>query len=743
VEIELHTGGIIMSKIIFISNRLPVTVNKNDEKLDYQKSIGGLATGLKGYHEQSDSLWAGWPGISDDEINDNDKANIQNELKSSYNCLPVFLSDEDIEKYYYGFCNNTIWPLFHYFTNKTEYEFDTWEAYKYVNQKFYDAIAPEIEENDIIWIHDYQLMLLPQMIKEKFPNTQVGFFLHIPFPSFEIFRLLIWREEILHGLLGADLIGFHTYDYVRHFLSSTSRLLGLEHNLNKISYEDRYVQVDAFPMGIDYDFFTQDFEEKDYDQEAKEVVESIKNTKTILSIDRLDYTKGIPERIRAFERFLNKYPEYIGKVRLNLIVAPSRVKVNSYERLRREITELVGEVNGKYGTFGWMPVWFFFQSFSQESLINFYRHSDVLLVTPLRDGMNLVAKEYIASRTDYEGMVVISETAGAASELGEAVVVNANNYNEIASGIKTALEMPLDEKIARNMIMHRRLSRYNVEFWASEFLGALNQTVVDINECSQISIEKNSNKIDQAYNKAKKRLLLLDYDGTLVGFKSMPEQAKPDEKLIKILTDLTNDTRNTVVIISGRDRHTLGEWFGHLNIHLVASHGLWHRHPKEDWNMVVSLDNDWKKSVKHILEMYTDRMPGSLIEEKDFSLAWHYRNCEPNMAKVKLSEVREALLCMTRSMCLGLQEGNKVVEIKDNRVNKGYGASLFLKDDEYDFIFGAGDDSTDEDLFSVLPEDAYSIKIGSGNTAANYRMKSWKSMRWLLERFTENNEMQK
>jgi len=728
-----------MSKIIFISNRLPVTVSKNEEILEYNKSIGGLATGLKSFHEQSDSIWAGWTGVSDEEINEKEKKSIQKELKDKYQCLPIFLSNKEIEQYYYGFSNNTIWPLFHYFTNKTEYEVDNWEAYQKVNQKFFDAVDPFIGEDDIIWIHDYQLMLLPQMIKEKYPNTKVGFFLHIPFPSFEIFRLLIWRTEILQGLLGADLIGFHTYDYVSHFLSSVNRLLGLEHNLNKISYEDRIVQVDAFPMGIDYDRFSKAYDDKDFQKEVKGIVDSLNGIKMILSIDRLDYTKGIPERIKSFERFLTKYPEYTEKVRFYLIVAPSRVKIDAYDNLRREITELVSRINGEYGTVSWMPIWFFFQSFTQESLIAFYKHSDVLLVTPLRDGMNLVAKEYIAARTDYEGMLVISETAGAASELGEAVIVNSNDNNAIADGLKTALEMPLDEKVARNKIMHERLKRYNVEFWAKDFIDTLSRTAIDSINNTQISLEKDSSKIENEYKSAKKRILLLDYDGTLVGFKSLPVLAKPDEALKNLITDLVNDPKNMVVIISGRDKDTLDEWFRNLNVHLIAAHGLWLCHPNQEWTMTVSLDNDWKESVRHILERFTDRMPGSFVEEKNYSLAWHYRQCDPDMLTAKLSEVKETLRSMTQSMSLGLQEGNKILEIKDSRVNKGFGASFILQEQDFDFILALGDDITDEDLFSSLQDNANTIKIGPGNTLAKYRLKSWKSTRKLLEKFVNND----
>ncbi len=723
-----------MNRIIFISNRLPVTVKKGATGFEYHESIGGLATGLKNYHQQSGSIWIGWSGLADDEIAPEDNNLIRQQLKDQHKCLPVFLSQQEIDEYYYGFCNNTIWPLFHYFTDKTKNESSTWKAYQDVNQKFFKVLETIIEEDDIIWIHDYQLMLLPQLIKEKYPQTQIGFFLHIPFPSFEIFRLLVWRKEILLGLLGADLIGFHTYDYVRHFLSSVRRLLGLEHNFNKINYEGRYILVDAFPMGIDYDFFVQDYAV----QPGAELplLDEQMDSKIVLSVDRLDYTKGIPEKIKAFSRFLEKYPEYHEKIKFYLIVAPSREEVDSYIDLLKEIEESTSKINGKYGTVKWMPIWFFFRSFSQEDLVYFYRHADVMLVTPLRDGMNLVAKEYIASRTDYEGMLVISETAGAASELSEALIVNVQDLDAIAANIKTALEMPEDEKRARNQLIHKRLQRYNVKFWAREFLTTLKEDVTKSNQnIAARNLEKNSPIIERAYQNSQKRALFLDYDGTLVGFKSLPEQAKPDEQIITLLSDLALDPKNTVVIVSGRDKYILEEWFGDLNIHILASHGLWLRHPLEkEWIMTTPLDNNWKDTVRSIMTLYTDRTPGSFIEEKDYSMAWHYRQCEPDMVVVKLSEIRENLMALTRSTTLGIQEGNKVLEVKDTRVNKGYVSSLFIQHNNFDFILGAGDDYTDEDLFLALPPHSFSIKIGLENTHARYKLKSWQSMRKLLSK---------
>lgn len=718
--------------IIFISNRLPITVKKGVSGFEYYESIGGLATGLKGYHQQAGSIWIGWLGLAEDEFAPEEKDLIQSQLKNQHKCLPVFLSKQDIDDYYYGFCNNTIWPLFHYFTDKTENQASTWQAYQDVNHKFFEVLETIIGENDTIWVHDYQLMLLPQLIKDKYPHTQVGYFLHIPFPSFEIFRLLVWRDEILLGILGADLIGFHTYDYARHFLSSVRRLLGLDHNFNTISYEGRSILVDAFPMGIDYDFFVQDHAER-HGAEMAAIAEQTA-TKIVLSVDRLDYTKGIPQRIKAFSHFLEKYPEYHEKIRFYLIVAPSREEADSYSELLKDIEKLISRINGKYGRLNWMPVWFFFRSFSQQDLVYFYRHADVMLVTPLRDGMNLVAKEYIASRTDCQGVLVISETAGAASELSEALIVNVNNLDAIADSIKIALEMPEDEKRARNQLMHKRLQRYNVKFWAGEFLIALKTSVADSRQNMAVKdLEKGSYAIEQAYQLSRNRIMLLDYDGTLVGFKSIPEQAKPDQQLLRLLSDLADDPKNMIVIVSGRDKYILEEWFGDLNVHILASHGLWLRHSHEtEWIMTTLLDNDWKDTVRPILGFYTDRTPGSFIEEKDYSIAWHYRQCEPEMLAYKLSEIREHLMALISSTTLGLQEGNKVLEVKDARVNKGYVSSLFIQQNDFDFILGAGDDYTDEDLFLSLPPGSFSIKIGIENTNAKYQLKSWQSMRSLL-----------
>lgn len=707
-----------MSKLIFVSNRLPITVSKQKKELFFESSIGGLATGLKGYHNP-DSLWIGWPGIGTEQLKGNEQEMMVKTLNERHFCHPVFLSEKDIIRYYEGFSNQTIWPLFHYFVNKTEYRFRDWVSYQKVNQLFFEAIQPFIEDDTVIWIHDYQLMLLPKLIKDQYPNVKIGFFLHIPFPSHEVFRLLIWRKELLEGILGADLIGFHTYDYVRHFLSSVRRLLGVDHHLYQLAYQDRTVEVDAFPMGIDYQYFANQPLKK-----SKAIAE-----KLILSVDRLDYTKGIVERLKAFKRFLEKFPKYHRKVKLHLIVAPSRATLDSYHDLKREIEELVSDINGTYGDFKWMPIWFLYQSFGQSELINFYQQADVLLVTPLRDGMNLVAKEYIASRSDGLGMVVISETAGAASELSEAIMVNANDAEAIALGLKEALDMSASEKKQRNLIMHERIKRYDVTFWATDFLSRLKS--IELKKFEQTVLKSDDQPIKSNYINADKRLLLLDYDGTLSDIMPTPSQAKPNAILKKMLNRLASDPNNTVVIVSGRDHQTLNEWLGHLPVTLITDHGLWHKVKDGTWQMSLQVENEWKDSVRHLMQRYADRMPGAFLEEKSHSIVLHYRRAEPEMAKVRLSELKEALIFLKEKTYIEIQQGHMVIEVKDSRVHKGYALQLFQAKD-YDFILAAGDDTTDEYMFKLLDDNHYGIKIGEGDTKANFRMKSASQFRQLL-----------
>jgi len=724
------------ARILIISNRLPVSVKKTKRGLRFEPSIGGLATGLRSFHKSSNSLWIGWPGINLEKIKEEEPDIEQRLLSESY--YPVFLSQHDVEDYYYGFCNKTIWPLFHYYPLYTICSKDLWQAYKRVNEVFADAVAEVAKPGDIIWIHDYHLMLLPKLVRERLPKAVVGFFLHIPFPSFEIFRLLPWRRQILDGLLGADLVGFHTYDYCQHFLNSVHRLLGYEDTLGQIVSANRVIKADVFPMGIDYEGYASYARDWRVKREITRFREKVGDAKIILSIDRLDYTKGIPQRLEAFNLFLEKNRQYKEKLVFILVVVPSRTKVEHYAVLKKRIDELVGAINGKHGSIGFTPIWYFYRSLPFHSLIALYNMADIALVTPLRDGMNLVSKEYIATKTDGKGVLVLSETAGAAKELGEAIIINANNQEEIVEALEEALAMPEEEQIGRNRLMQKRLQQYNVMQWKDEFIDRLLHTRrLQAEMAAKVLNYETRRKLVDDFQKSKQRLLLLDYDGTLVPFAGKPERAKPSDEVITLLKKLARSPKSEVVLISGRDRDTMERWFGHLNIGLVAEHGVWVKAKGKEWEMIEIVSSDWKGEVRPILELYVNRTPGSFIEEKEFSLVWHYRKVDHRLGDMRARELANDLLNLTANLNLQVLEGSKVVEVKNAGINKGRAALHWISTGTWDFILAIGDDLTDEDIFKVLPATAWSIKVRFSASTARFNLNFPSQVRSLLKEMLE------
>mgnify|MGYP000117786333 CR=1 FL=1 len=723
-----------MGRVIIVSNRLPVSVSKRDGELRFSPSPGGLATGLSSFYKRIESVWVGWPGITSEKLKPSEMGKIRGRLREEH-CHPVFLSQRDVERYYQGFSNKTIWPLFHYFPIYTVNKKSFWESYKEVNRLFCREVVKIAEPGDIIWIHDYHLLLLPKLVRERLPSSAIGFFLHIPFPSFEIFRLHPWREEILEGVLGADLIGFHTYDYVLHFLESARRLLSYEHSLGQINVENRMVKVDAFPMGIDFEKFATANRKPAVKKEINKIKKRIGDRRVILSIGRMDYTKGIPDRLEAFDLFLERNSDYRGKVTLILVAVPSRTGVEHYVMLKRQVDELVGRINGKYGTIGWSPIWYIYRSLPFTSVSALYNIADVALVTPMRDGMNLVAKEFVASKVDGSGVLILSEMAGAERELGEAIVVNPNNKEEIAHAIKIALTMSVKEQVERNRRMQDRLRRYDVMRWADDFVERLRSVKrVQRSVRAKLLAEDVVKELLRDYRKSKKRLLLLDYDGTLVPFADRPERAKLDRRLLNLLKDIAGERGNEVVIISGRTRSELDRIFKRVDVGLVAEHGVWIKEKGGEWELIEPLKNDWKEQIRPVLELYADRTPGSFVEEKEFSLVWHYRNANPEMALVRSGELKDALLHLTANLNLGILEGNKVIEIKSVGVNKGRAALRWLSKKRWDFILAVGDDLTDEDVFDVLPKGAYSVKVGSGPSKARFNVEAVTYVRRLLQR---------
>jgi len=712
-----------MQRLLIVSNRLPITIQERKGELHVEPSVGGLATGLRSWYKSRTSIWIGWAGMGRKKIKG--EKDIMARLLSE-NCHPVALSQHDVEAYYHGFCNRTIWPLFHYFPIYAEYSEDFWQAYEQVNTAFANVVAGIAKPNDIIWIHDYHLMLLPRLLRERLPKATVGFFLHIPFPAFEIFRLLPRRRQILEGLLGADLVGFHTYDYTGHFLDSVHHLLGYEVAMGQITVADRTVRADTFPMGINYEQFSSVAQDQKAQAERKRFHRKLGDCQVILSVDRLDYTKGIPQRLEAFSVFLDRNPKFKRKVILVLVVVPSRTRVEHYMQLKKQLDGLVGEINGKHGTIGWIPIWYLYRFLPFYSLAALYSLADVALITPLRDGMNLVAKEYTATQTDGKGVLILSETAGAAQELGEAIIINANNQEEITQALTKALEMPEQEQIERNSIMQKRLRRYDVERWANEFMDKLLYTKKLQREMEEKALTyEMQRKLASDFQESNKALLLLDYDGTLVPFSPKPLDAMPGANLLRLLEKFTRNPRTEVVLISGRDKDTLESWFGGLNVGLVAEHGVWIKEKGGGgWETIETLTSEWKEEVYPILESWVDRTPGSFIEEKEFSLVWHYRKTDTKLGELRARELINNLSNITANLNLQVLEGSKVVEVKNTGINKGRTALIWISREEWDFILAIGDDWTDEDTFKVLPSTAWSIKVGFGASAARFSLSS-------------------
>ncbi|HLU90356.1 MAG TPA: bifunctional alpha,alpha-trehalose-phosphate synthase (UDP-forming)/trehalose-phosphatase, partial [Cyclobacteriaceae bacterium] len=494
-----------MGKTIIVSNRLPVSLRLKQGNFEFRPSAGGLATGLGSIYKEGENIWIGWPG--NDVENPDQRAEIVRELKK-LKMAPVFLTKEDIAEFYEGFSNETIWPAFHYFTQYINYDQSHWDAYVRVNKKFCDAVLEKAGHDDTIWVHDYQLLLLPQMLRELLPNVTIAFFQHIPFPSYEIIRMLPWRKEILKGMVGADLIGFHTYDDMRHFLSSAGRLLGMRDESGYIKADNRLINVDSFPMGIDYDKFADSAKSLKTLEYVKKFKELLGHQKLLITIDRLDYSKGIPQRIRAFDAFLRENPEFQEKVSMIMVVVPSRTKVKTYMELKEEIDTLVGKINSDFSTFNWVPVHYFYRSFPFEELSAFYSMSDIALVTPLRDGMNLVCKEFVASKTDQKGVLILSEMAGASKELQEAVLVNPNDMDSVVEAIKEALYMKEEEQRSRIRSMQETIKRYDIFQWVKVFMDRLDNVKEKQKKLQAKGIDdKTINEMKSRFKSARNRIL--------------------------------------------------------------------------------------------------------------------------------------------------------------------------------------------------------------------------------------------
>ncbi|MDB5192769.1 MAG: trehalose 6-phosphatase, trehalose 6-phosphate synthase [Segetibacter sp.] len=717
-----------MKRLIIISNRLPFSLDTSGDEVAIRQSSGGLVSALKGYFEQNNNDKAGfdkkiWVGSCD--FSQEDWELYKDKLHGEdFDIEPVFIDPDTYSKYYNGFSNSTLWPLFHYFPSLTQYNKDQFDAYYKANRIFAEKITSIMQPGDVIWVHDYQLMIVPSMVRKKNPDAVIGFFLHIPFPSYEVCRLLPreWKRIILEGLLGAELVGFHTYDYAQYFIQTAKMVLGIDTQYNSLQHYNRTVKADLFPIGIDYNKFQNALANPDVISYRQELKKNFGDKKIIFSVDRLDYTKGLNYRLDGYENFLERYPEWKEKVVFIFNIIPSRDSIPTYNERKRMIEEKVSRINGKFSTIQWQPLIYRYNHLHFNELCGLYQAANIALITPLRDGMNLVAKEFVASSFE-GGVLILSELTGAASELNEACLVNPTDTEEMADAIAGALSMPQQEQQDRMKVMQKRLSDYNVVNWVEDFLDQLTNVKKEQDRLKMKLLDsKHIEDIRRDFVKAEKRCILLDYDGTLAPFTRMPSQAKPEESLLRFLENITGDNQNEVVIISGRDAETLDKWLGHLNLNFVAEHGAFIKYRGEDWQSQIAVPNDWKNEIRPLLQAFVTRCAGSLMEEKQNTLTWHYRNTHPGLGFIRSRELLNNLSQLTANTPVQVIDGNKVIEVRLTGIDKGITALKVLNQYKPDFTLCIGDDTTDEDMFKALNNNAYTIRIGNHATSANYNI---------------------
>lgn len=724
-------------RLLIVSYRLPFSIQQTDEGPALHQNSGGLVSAVLSMAEQMGQNQGNaaakihWIGHGDSTLQALGPDALQNETFVAH---PVYLDDAVHKGFYEGFSNDLIWPLFHYFPSYASFKEHDFDCYQQANTRFLEELTALIEPGDLVWIHDFQLMLLPDLVRQAIPSASIGYFFHIPFPTYEIIKLLprTWRQTLIEGLLGADIIGFHTTDYVQHFLQSVSEVLALPIIDHRIILPDRSVVVRDFPISVDFNKFNSSGQDTEVFATQQHYKNLLRHNKIIFSVDRLDYTKGITSRLLGYERFLIQNPDWHNKVTFVMTVVPSRDKIGQYQELKREIEETVGRINGLFGTIGWRPIVYSYRSLTFTELMALYTACDIALITPIRDGMNLVCKEFIASRWDHKGVLILSELAGAAQELQDAIIINPTDTQEVADAIKQALVMPLAEQAERLVHMRKHLQNHNVFRWSHDFLSALNTM---INRPTDLETDLPIQPFVSTFSDARKRLLLLDFDGTLAPIVNDPADARPSESLRMTLEHLAQSS--DVVVISGRNRSFLEKTFADIPVHLVAEHGAFLKKPDHPWERLDLSTDDWVDPVRLTMDQFVDRFPGSFVEGKETAIAWHYRKVENDDIEGHAIDLATQLRRVSSSTQLTVIQGNKVVEVKPAQHSKGTVAMTIVDQKNYNFIVSIGDDTTDEDMFRQLPNWAYTMKVGPGISFARYRLARQQDVETLLQRMND------
>lgn len=714
-----------MKSFITVSNRLPVSIKGKSITL----SSGGLVSALESIRASFDMTWIGWAGGF--PRNDLEKVHLTKTLRENHSFEPVFLSPDEVHNYYDLFSNSSLWPLLHNMIPFSHYEEQWYDDYRKVNGIFAESVIKMAKKNDFVWIHDYHLMLLPSLLKKKRPDLRIGFFLHTPFPSQDIFCCHPNREDLLEGLLGADLIGFHTFGYMRHFRNTVLRVLGVESDLGSIIYKNHKTAINAYPIGINSDKFMKELKSPVCLNHIREYAEAYQGKKMVLSVERLDYTKGILRRLESIKKFLARNPDHDDIVFL-FISVPSREDVDEYKALIDKVLHKVGMINGKFGTIKNIPVHFINQSLDFSKLCALYSLADICMVTPAIDGMNLVAKEYVACQNKKKGVLILSEFAGAAQELSNALIVNPYNINQVADAIETALALSDEEREAMIEPMKIKVLRYDARQWGKRFFRDLEKSTLE--NTQPRSQKPMALEFFPDYSISKPLGLFLDYDGTLSEITKKPQDAAPDSELIDFFNHLSDLENVTVFIISGRCREDMDTWLSGYHFNLIAEHGYYVKLSGfSEWSVFDERTNlAWMDQVREILLYHAGMTPGSFVEVKSASIVWHYRESDPEYGLWKANQIVSELSEIMSNMPVMIHHGKKTVEISSVMINKGRLVEYFMEKEDYHHIICAGDDTTDESMFRIKDKRITRIKIGEGETLAEYRLESPKVFRDFL-----------
>jgi len=685
--------------LLVVSNRLPMTLQRVSRGLEQKQSSGGLVSALDPVLRKRGGTWVGWTGM---KLRPGETLP-QPDLP--YQISAVELTDAEVNRYYHGFSNRTLWPLLHCFPERTRFDRRDWEAYDEVNARFAAVASRERRTPDLVWVHDYQLMRVPLHLRRIQRDARIAFFLHIPFPPYDIFRLLPWDRELLNGMLASDLIGFHVPAYAHNFLDCVERLLParVDPESALIEHGERTVQVGSFPLGIDFEFF---------DSRARHITPHPKTKgKIVLGVDRLDYTKGIPERIRAFERLLELHPEYREHVMLMQLAVPSRFQVAEYQNLKSEIDELVGRVNGRFATESWSPIRYLYRSVPPERLSTLYRDADVALVTPLRDGMNLVAKEYVASQVDDPGVLILSRMAGAAETMREAILVNPYNIQGTADALHRALSMQETERRSRIVALRGRERRNDVERWIETFLEAGRQTQRKLQPVTARDFETWLGPYLERLHLA----VFLDYDGTLAPLQRHPAEAVLDPAMRKAIQNCVAREDTDVVIVSGRGLDDITKMVGVEGLTFAGNHGLEIRGPALESFRHPDIPH-YQKRLTHLAQSLEEIcIEGTWVEHKNASLTFHYREAEEADHEMLIEKTRlviqqagfqaRAAHCAVEARPpIGWDKGHAVLHVL--RMKYGPAWSERIR------TLYVGDDETDEDAFRVLSGLGITFRVG-------------------------------